>query len=77
MTPKRKTPELVLRPGRPAAVILDINEYQKMLERPEDLEDLKTLKTMRSMPLAFKRLEDFLSCNATVQHTLLEGCGYA
>lgn len=77
MKAKRKAPELVLRSGRPAAVILDINEYQKMLERLEDLEDLKTLKAMRSKPLTFKRLEDFLPCNATVQHTLLEGCGYA
>lgn len=63
---KRKVPELVLRSGRPAAVILDINEYQKILERLEDLDDLKALKTMRSKPLTFKRLEDFLAEYAPV-----------
>lgn len=64
---KRRAPEVVLRSGRPAAVILDINEHQKILKRPEDLEDLKALKTMRSKPLTFKRLEDFLTeCTPSV-----------
>jgi PHD/YefM family antitoxin component YafN of YafNO toxin-antitoxin module len=30
---KRKAPEVVLREGKPRAVILDIDEYQEMLER--------------------------------------------
>jgi prevent-host-death family protein len=34
---KRKNPEIVLRQGKPAAVILDIQEYQEMLEQLEDL----------------------------------------
>jgi len=57
---KRKTPEIVLRKGRPSAVILDIDEYREMLERLEDLEDLNRLKEMRERPLKFKKLEDFL-----------------
>jgi len=57
---KKKTPEIVLRNGKPAAVILDINEYQEMLERLEDAEDLKTLKAMRKKPLKFRRLGEFL-----------------
>ena len=57
---KRRSPEIVLRDGRPAAVILDINEYQEMLERLEDLEDLRELAEMRSKPLKFRKLEDFL-----------------
>ena len=32
---KRKSPEIVLRGGKPAAVILDIDEYRSMLERLE------------------------------------------
>lgn len=60
MKPKRKNPEIVLRDGKPAAVILDIDEYQEMLERLEDAEDLKTLKKMRKRPLRFRPLEDFL-----------------
>lgn len=53
-------PEVVLRNGKPAAVILDIDEYQEMLERLEDAEDLRMLKEMRKRPLRFRRLEDFL-----------------
>jgi len=38
---KKKNPEIVLREGKPAAVILDIDEYRGMLERLEEVEDLK------------------------------------
>jgi PHD/YefM family antitoxin component YafN of YafNO toxin-antitoxin module len=57
---KRKIPEIVLRGGKLAAVILDIEEYRSMVERLEDVEDLKMLKEMRSKPLRFRKLEDFL-----------------
>jgi PHD/YefM family antitoxin component YafN of YafNO toxin-antitoxin module len=57
---KRKTPEIVLREGKPSAAILDIDEYRQMLERLEDLEDLNMLKEMRKRPLKFRKLEDFL-----------------
>jgi len=57
---KRKAPEIVLRDGKPSAVILDIDEYQEMLERLEDLDDLEMLEKMRKKPLKFRRLEDFL-----------------
>jgi PHD/YefM family antitoxin component YafN of YafNO toxin-antitoxin module len=57
---KKKTPEIVLREGKPSAVILDIDEYRQMLERLEDLEDLNMLKEMRERPLKFRKLEDFL-----------------
>ena len=60
MRPKRRSPEIVLRDGKPAAVILDIAEYRKMLERLEDVEVLKALSEMRKKPLKFRRLEDFL-----------------
>ena len=57
---KKRSPEIVLRDGKPTAVILDIDEYQEMLERLEDLEDLKELAEMRTRPLKFRKLEDFL-----------------
>ena len=57
---KRRAPELVLSEGKPTAVILDIDEYQEMLERLEDAEDLKTLEEMRKKPLRFRKLDDFL-----------------
>ena len=57
---KRRTPEIVLKEGKPAAVILDIDEYQEMLERLEDAEDLKILEKVRKKPLNFRKLEEFL-----------------
>ena len=57
---KKRNPEIILRDGKPTAVILDIDEYQEMLERLEDLEDLKELAEMRAKPLEFRKLEDFL-----------------
>ena len=56
----KKEPDVILRNGKPAAVILDIDEYQEMLERLEDAEDLKMLQEMRSRPLKFRKLEEFL-----------------
>ena len=53
-------PEIVFRDGKPAAVILDIDEYQEMLEQLSDLEDLRELEEMRKKPLKFRKLEDFL-----------------
>ncbi len=57
---KKKTPQIIVRDGRPCAVILDIDVYQEMLERLEDAEDLKVLQKMRRRPLKFRRLDDFL-----------------
>lgn len=57
---KGKGLEIVVREGKPAAVIVDIDEYKEMLERLEDLEDLRMLEEMRSKPLKFKKLEEFL-----------------
>ena len=57
---KKTNPEIVVRDGRPVAVIVDIEEYRHMLERLEDLEDLKMLEEMRKKPLKFRKLEEFL-----------------
>lgn len=57
---RRKAPELVIKEGKPTAVILDIDEYREMLERLEDIEDLRMLEEMRKKPLKFKKVEDFL-----------------
>ena len=53
--------EVVYRNGKPAAVILDIEEYRELLERLEDAEDLRILKRMRARPLKFRKLDDFLA----------------
>ncbi len=57
---RKRSPEVILRDGKPAAVIIDMKEYQEMLERLEDVEDLKALEKLRKKPLKFRTLEDFL-----------------
>ena len=63
---RRKDPQMVVRDGRPTAVILSIEEYRKLLERVEDAEDLRTLKAMRKKPLKFRKFEDFLKDSGRV-----------
>ncbi len=60
MKTKTKTQEIIYRDGKPAAVIIDIDEYQEMLERLEDADDLKVLREMRSRKMSFSKLDDFL-----------------
>ena len=60
MKADRSSPEIVLRNGKPAAVILDIDRYEEMLERLEDMVDLKRLQRMRKGKLSYKTLQDFL-----------------
>jgi PHD/YefM family antitoxin component YafN of YafNO toxin-antitoxin module len=61
---KQSAPEIVLRDGKPAAVILDIEVYRELLERAEDADDLKALRAMRRRPIKFRRLDDFLKSYA-------------
>ncbi len=62
---RHRKPEVVLRDGKPAAVILEIEEYREMLEQLEQVEDLKALEALRRRPLKFRRLEDFLEERAS------------
>lgn len=55
-----KSPSIVLKDGKPSAVIIDIDEYRELLERLEDAEDLRLLEKMRGKALSFRKLEDFL-----------------
>jgi len=52
--------DIILRDGKPVAVILDIDEYQELLERLEDHDDLHMLEEIRKKRLKFRRLEEFL-----------------
>ncbi len=56
-----KSPQFVVRNGKAVAVILDIDVYQEILERLQDVEDLKYLEEVRKSPLRLKSLDDFLA----------------
>jgi len=61
MRTRRAKPQIVVRNGKPSAVILDIETYRELLERLEDAEDIRELDQMRKQPLEFVKLDDFLA----------------
>ena len=52
-------PEIVMRKGKPVAVIVPIKLYQELLERVEDAEDVAALKRVRRKPLHYRPLEEY------------------
>jgi len=60
-TTKKKIPDLIFRNGKPAAVILDIEEYEEILERLEDIEDLQYIHELRQRKAIYKDLDEILS----------------
>ena len=56
----RGEPDVILRDRKPAAVILDIDEYREMLECLEDIQDHERLEGMKEGAPSFRKLEDFL-----------------
>lgn len=54
-------PQLIMKNGKPDAVIINIKDYYNILDRLEDREDLADLERMRKGHLKFKKLNDFLS----------------
>lgn len=55
-----KEPQLVIVKGKPVAVIIDIHDYEELLERLEDAEDLAELKKLREESLQFRSFEECL-----------------
>jgi PHD/YefM family antitoxin component YafN of YafNO toxin-antitoxin module len=60
MKTPNKNPEIIMRDGKPVAVILDIDIYEQMLEQIKGIEDLEYLEKIRQQPLEFRSLDDFL-----------------
>lgn len=52
-------PKIVLRNGKPAAVILDIKEYERLLESLEDLKDLEEIRSLKRKKPRFRPIEDY------------------
>jgi hypothetical protein len=47
MVRKKRKPQLVVEDGEATGVILDIGEYEELLERLEEADDLEALQEMR------------------------------
>ena len=59
MIQKGQNPRLVIEDGQVTGVILDIDEYQQLLERLEEADDIAALQRMRNEPMKFRPLSDF------------------
>ena len=57
---KKDGPAVVVRDGKPAAVILDIDEYRALLERAEDAEDLAEREALKHRALKYKTLDEVI-----------------
>jgi PHD/YefM family antitoxin component YafN of YafNO toxin-antitoxin module len=57
---RTQKPEIVYRDNRPVSVIIDIDKYQDMVERLEDIEDIKFIEQIKNKSLSFRKLDDFL-----------------
>ena len=58
-----KEPDIIYRDKKPVSVIIDIDEYNKLLEQIEDIDDLKFIKGQKNKKLSFRKLNDILADN--------------
>ena len=56
----KQEPQFVFKDGHAQSVILNILDFQNLLELAEDREDLKELKQMRKKGLRFRSFDEFL-----------------
>ncbi len=55
-----KKPDFIYRNGKPISVILNISDYEEILERLEEIEDLKLLEELRKKSLEFKEIDEVM-----------------
>jgi prevent-host-death family protein len=53
-------PQIIVRNGKPSAIILDINKYEKLLEMAGDREDLLELRRIKKNKTSFRELRTYL-----------------
>ena len=60
MTTSTLNPKIVLKNGKLDAVVLDISDYEKLLEIAEDKEDLAELKKIKAGKTSFRNIDAYL-----------------
>ena len=56
-------PQLVMKNGKPDAVIINIKDYRELLGRLEDKDDIADLERIRKGGLQVRKFSDFLMEN--------------
>ena len=59
MTLLTSKPQIVLRNGKPRSVVLDIADYERLLETAEEKEDLAELHRIKKTKTSFRSLTDY------------------
>jgi PHD/YefM family antitoxin component YafN of YafNO toxin-antitoxin module len=54
-------PQVIMKDGKPSAVIIKINDYRELLEKLEDKEDLADLEKIRMGGMQVRKFKDFLT----------------
>ena len=54
---RKKNREIIYRNNKPVSVIIDIDEYEKLLERLEDIEDVEFIRNLKKEKLEFRSLD--------------------
>ena len=57
---QKKNREIIYRNNKPVSVIIDIDEYEKLLERLEDIDDVEFIKNIKVESLEFRNLNAVL-----------------
>jgi PHD/YefM family antitoxin component YafN of YafNO toxin-antitoxin module len=57
---QKKSREIIYRNNKPVSVIIDIDEYEKLLERLEDIEDVEFIKNIKVESLEFRNFDAVL-----------------
>ena len=57
----KNRPQVIMKDGRPSAVIIDIKDYHVLLDRLEDKEDLADLEIIRKGGRQVRKFSDFLA----------------
>jgi len=56
-------PQVIMKNGEPEAVIINIKDYRRLLERLEDKDDIADLEKIRKGGLHVRKFSDFLMEN--------------
>jgi len=53
-------PQIILKNGKPDAVILSLKIYKKLLEIAEEKNDVEEIKIMKQKKVSFRPIEEYL-----------------
>jgi len=56
----KKNREFIYRNNKPVSVIIDIEEYEQLLARVEDIEDVEFIRNLKKKKLEFRSFDSFL-----------------